>query len=58
MELIITEYFLYKFNISKKDQKRLKMINSFYNEGMDIKNLQKKILINIYIIMVIKQLSI
>ena len=31
------EYFLYKFNISKKDQKRLKMINIFYNEGMDIK---------------------
>ena len=37
-----TEYFLYKFNISKKDQKRLKMINSFYNEGMDIKKFTEK----------------
>jgi len=37
-----TEYFLYKFNISKKDQKRLKTINSFYNEGMDIKKFTEK----------------
>ncbi len=37
-----TEYFLYKFNISKKDQKRLKMINSFYNEGINIKKFTKK----------------
>jgi poly(A) polymerase len=37
-----SEYFLYKFNISKKDQKRLKMINSFYNEGMDIKKFTEK----------------
>jgi len=37
-----TEYFLYKFNISKKDQKRLKMINSFYNEGIDIKKFTEK----------------
>ena len=36
------EYFLYKFNISKKDQKRLKTINSFYNEGMDIKKFTEK----------------
>ena len=37
-----TEYFLYKFNISKKDQKRLKMINSFYNEGINIKKFTEK----------------
>ena len=37
-----TDYFLYKFNISKKDQKRLKMINSFYNEGIDIKKFTEK----------------
>ncbi len=33
-----TEYFLYKFNISKKDQKRLKLIDSFYKEKTSIKN--------------------
>ena len=27
-----TEYFLYKFNISKKDQKRIRTINNFYKE--------------------------
>jgi len=27
-----TEYFLYKFNISKKDHKRLKIIDNFYKE--------------------------
>ena len=37
-----TEYFLYKFNISKIDQKRLKMINSFYNEGINIKKFTEK----------------
>ena len=37
-----TEYFLYKFNISKKDQKRLKLIDLFYKEKIDIKNLTKK----------------
>ena len=37
-----TEYFLYKFNISRKDQKRLKTINTFYNEGMDIKKFTEK----------------
>ena len=36
-----TDYFLYKFNISKKDQKRLKSINFFYKENIDIKNLNK-----------------
>jgi poly(A) polymerase len=36
-----TDYFLYKFNISKKDQKRLKSINFFYKENLNIKNLNK-----------------
>ena len=26
------DYFLYKFNISKKDQKRIKIIDNFYKE--------------------------
>ena len=37
-----TEYFLYKFNISKKDQKRLKLIDLFFKEKIDIKDLTKK----------------
>ena len=32
------EYFLYKYNISKKDQKRAYAINNFYNEKNGIKN--------------------
>ena len=31
------EYFLYKFNISKKDQKRLKIIDFFYKKKINIK---------------------
>ena len=37
-----TDYFFYKFNISKKDQKRLKSIDSFYKENVTIKNFNKK----------------
>ena len=37
-----TDYFLYKFNISKKDQKRLKSIDSFYKENVSIKNFNEK----------------
>jgi poly(A) polymerase len=37
-----TDYFLYKFNISKKDQKRLKMINLFYKEEVSIKKFNEK----------------
>ena len=37
-----TDYFLYKFNISKKDQKRLKSINFFYKENVSIKNFNEK----------------
>ena len=33
-----TDYFFYKFNISKKDQKRLRVINFFYKEKVNIKN--------------------
>jgi len=32
------DYFIYKFNISKKDQKRLKVIDFFYKENTSIKN--------------------
>jgi len=33
-----TDYFIYKFNISKKDQKRLKIIDTFYKEKISIKS--------------------
>jgi len=36
------DYFIYKFNISKKDQKRLKVINFFYKENVSIKNFTEK----------------
>ena len=32
-----TDYFFYKFNISKKDQKRIKIINYFYQEKISSK---------------------
>ena len=35
------EYFLYKYNISKKDQKRAYAISSFYNEKEGIKTLNE-----------------
>ena len=37
-----TDYFIYKFNISKKDQKRLKSIDFFYKENVSIKNFNEK----------------
>ena len=37
-----TEFFIYKFNISKKDQKRLKLIDFFYKEKMSTKNFTEK----------------
>ena len=37
-----TDYFLYKFNISKKDQKRLKVINDFYKEKISSKTFSEK----------------
>ena len=35
------EYFLYKYNISKKDQKRAYAISNFYNEKEGIKTLNE-----------------
>ena len=35
------EYFLYKYNISKKDEKRANAINSFYNEKNESKTLNE-----------------
>jgi poly(A) polymerase len=37
-----TDYFLYKYNISKKDQKRLKLIDFFYKEKTNLKNFTEK----------------
>jgi poly(A) polymerase len=36
------DYFIYKFNLSKKDQKRLKSIDFFYKENVNIKNFNEK----------------
>jgi poly(A) polymerase len=36
-----TDYFLYKFNISKKDQKRIKNIDIFYKEKINSKTFTK-----------------
>jgi poly(A) polymerase len=36
------DYFIYKFNISKKNQKRLKLIDFFYKENVNIKNFTEK----------------
>ena len=35
------DYFIYKFNISKKDQKRIKIIDNFYKEKKNIKTFSK-----------------
>ena len=37
-----TDYFFYRFNISKKDQKRLKLINLFYKEKIKTRNFTEK----------------
>ena len=36
------DYFIYKFNISKKDQKRLKLIDLFYREKVCLNDFTKK----------------
>jgi len=36
------DYFLYKFKISKKDQKRLKLIDHFYKEKVSVNNFTEK----------------
>ncbi len=38
------DYFLYKFNISKKDQKRIKNIDSFYKEKINSKSFSENML--------------
>ena len=35
------DYFLYKYNISNKDRKRMKIINEFYKEKKETKNLNE-----------------
>ena len=42
------DYFLYKFKVSKKDQKRLKNIDIFYREKINIKNFTEKNLNRIF----------
>ncbi len=42
------DYFLYKFNISKKDQKRLKIIDDFYKEKISSKSFSEKNLNKIF----------
>ena len=37
-----TDYFIYKFNISKKDQKRIKLIELFYKEKVTYKSFNEK----------------
>jgi poly(A) polymerase len=37
-----TDYFIYKFNLSKKDQKRLKIIDNFYKEKVSAKSFSEK----------------
>jgi len=49
-----TDYFFYKFNISKKDQKRLKLIDLFYKEKVNIKNFTEKNFNKIFYLMVSK----
>tara|TARA_Y100001970_G_scaffold286253_1_gene407954 strand:+ start:690 stop:1988 length:1299 start_codon:yes stop_codon:yes gene_type:complete len=39
-----SDYFLYKFNVSKKNQKRIKNINEFFRENSPLKNFNEKIL--------------
>tara|TARA_S200000501_G_scaffold357375_1_gene380998 strand:+ start:40 stop:1314 length:1275 start_codon:yes stop_codon:yes gene_type:complete len=43
-----TDYFLYKFNISKKNEKRIKLIDKFYKEKSNIKRFSEKNLNRIF----------
>ena len=43
-----TDYFFYKFNISKKDQKRIKLIDLFYREKVNSKSFNEKNLNKIF----------
>ena len=42
------DYFIYKFNISKKNQKRLKIIDKFYKEKITVKSFSEKNLNNFF----------
>ena len=42
------DYFIYKFNISKKDQKRLSLINNFYNKKITALSFSEKNLNKIF----------
>ncbi len=42
------DYFIYKFNISKKDQKRLKSIDNFYKEKKSVKSFSERNLNRIF----------
>ena len=42
------DYFLYKFNLSKKDQKRLKIIDKFYKNKISSKSFSEKNLNKIF----------
>ena len=42
------DYFMYKFNISKKDQKRLKIINNFYRYKITVKSFSQNNLDKIF----------
>ena len=35
------DYFIYKFNLSKKDQKRIKTLNNFFKDKNDLKNFKE-----------------
>ena len=43
-----TDYFIYKYNISKKDQKRLKIIDNFYKDKISSKSFSEKNLNRIF----------
>ena len=43
-----TDYFIYKFNISKKDQKRIKMLDDFYKDKITSKSFSEKNLNRIF----------
>jgi poly(A) polymerase len=42
------DYFIYKFNISKKDQRRLKIIDKFYEQKITAKSFSEKNLNKIF----------
>ena len=45
------DYFLYKYNISKKDQKRIKISDNFYKEKINSKTFTENNMNKFFIIM-------